>query len=73
MFDWNGRLGLPFLVVSLSVAFIVYRWQSRRGYCQSASFFGFLGGRKVWLHRSAMNDYVYYFIRALLHVLFIVP
>lgn len=73
LFDWNGRLGLPFLVVSLSVAFVVYRWQSRRGYCQSASFFGFLGGRKVWLHRSAVNDYVYYFIRTLLHVLFIVP
>ncbi|MBB6056093.1 sterol desaturase family protein [Tolumonas osonensis] len=73
LFDWNGRLGLPFLVVSLSVAYFVYRWQRQRGYSQADHFPGFLGGRKVWLHRSALNDYVYYFIRPLLHLLFIVP
>lgn len=73
LLDFNGRLGLPFLAISLLVAFLLYRHQTRRGYRQAHSFGAFLGGRRIWLHRSALVDYQYYFVRAILHVVFILP
>ena len=73
LFDFNGRLGLPFLCISLLIAFLLYRRQRHLGYSQANNFGAFLGGRKVWLHRSALVDYAYYFVRALLHLAFIVP
>ena len=73
LLDFNGRLGLPFLTISLLVAFLLYRHQTRKGYSQAKSFGAFLGGRRIWLHRSALVDYQYYFVRALLHLLFILP
>lgn len=73
LFDFNGRLGLPFLCISLVIAFFLYRRQRQLGYSQANSFRIFLGGRKIWLHRSARVDYVYYFVRPLLHLAFIAP
>ena len=73
LFDFNGRLGLPFLCISLVIAFFLYRRQRQLGYSQTNSFRTFLGGRKIWLHRSARVDYVYYFVRPLLHLAFIAP
>lgn len=71
LFDLNGRLGIGFLAISGMVAYCLYRRQRRRGF--SHGFGTFLGGRAVWLHRSARVDYQYYFVRALLHVAFITP
>ena len=36
-------------------------------------FARFLGGRQVWWHRSARLDYLFYFLRPLLHAIFIAP
>ncbi|QFI55202.1 sterol desaturase family protein [Aeromonas simiae] len=71
LFDLNGRLGIGFLAISGMVAYCLYRRQRRRGF--NHGFGTFLGGRAVWLHRSARVDYQYYFVRALLHVAFIAP
>ncbi|OXY83575.1 sterol desaturase family protein [Oceanimonas doudoroffii] len=68
LFDLNGRLGVVFLAISFTVAFLLYR---RRG--AVGSFGQFLGGRRVWLHRSALIDYQYYFLRVLLHAALVVP
>ena len=73
LFDFNGRLGAPYLLISLAVAYGLYHHQRRRGHSRAQSFGQFLGGRAVWLHRSALVDYQYYFVRVLLHLAFIAP
>ena len=73
LFDFNGRLGLPFLGISFLIAYCMYRRQRQLGYSQAANFRAFLGGRHLWWHRSARVDYVYYFLRTLLHLAFIAP
>lgn len=73
LFDFNGRLGLPFLSISLLIAFCLYRRQRQPGNSQASDFRAFLGGRSVWWHRSARVDYVYYLLRPLLHLAFIAP
>ncbi len=70
LFDLNGRLGVVFLAISLVVAYLQYR---RRNDGHYRHFGHFLGGRRVWLHRSAIIDYQYYFLRVLLHAALIVP
>ncbi|WP_313118526.1 hypothetical protein [Ectopseudomonas guguanensis] len=71
LFDLNGRIGLVFILLSYSVAYLLYR--RRRVSSGIASFWQFIGGRQVLLHPSALLDYRYYFVRALLRVLLIVP
>ncbi|WP_256665969.1 sterol desaturase family protein [Pseudomonas sp. 8Z] len=71
LFDLNGRIGLFFIGLSYAVAYWLYR--QRRGPEGAASFWQFVGGREVLLHPSALLDYRYYFVRALLRVLLIVP
>ncbi len=73
LFDLNGRLGAPYLLISLAVAYALYRQQRRQAGSQGKTFGAFLGGRAVWLHRSALVDYQYYFVRVLLHLAFIAP
>ena len=73
LLDFNGRLGAPFLLVSGTVAYLLYRHRRRQGNPGARSFAGFLGGRAVWLHPSAQLDYQYYLVRALLHVALILP
>ncbi|MCC4264060.1 sterol desaturase family protein [Oceanimonas baumannii] len=70
LFDLNGRLGVVFLVISFAVAYLLYR---RRNDGRYRHFGHFLGGRRVWLHRSAIIDYQYYFLRVLLHAALVVP
>ena len=45
----------------------------RQGLSEARSFWQFLGGSRVYLHPSALLDYRYYFVRALLKVLLVVP
>ncbi|PTT46345.1 sterol desaturase family protein [Aeromonas sp. HMWF016] len=73
LFDFNGRLGLPFLLISGLIAYLLYRMRRRQQGPAAGSFAGFLGGRAIWLHPSALLDYQYYLVRALLHVALIVP
>ena len=73
LLDLNGRLGAPFLLISGTVAYLLYRHRRRQGDPGARSFAGFLGGRAVWLHPSALLDYQYYLVRALLHVALILP
>lgn len=69
LFDFDGRLGLPFLSISCAVAYVLYRLQARN----SSGFWQFLGGSGVWWHRSARLDYLLYFLKPLLHAMFIAP
>lgn len=71
LLDLNGRIGLLFLALSYSVAYLLYR--RRRVQAGVASFWQFIGGRQVWLHPSALLDYRYFILRAALRVLLIVP
>nr|WP_254204446.1 hypothetical protein [Aeromonas sp. FDAARGOS 1405] len=73
LLDFNGRLGLPFLLISGLIAYLLYRVRRHQQGPAAGSFARFLGGRAIWLHPSALLDYQYYLVRALLHVALIVP
>ena len=73
IFDVNGRLGVVFLCVSYGVAYGLFRFRTSRGLTGAHSFGQFLGGRRVYLHRSALLDYRYYFVLAILKVALVLP
>jgi len=73
LFDLNGRIGVFFLGISYGVAYLLYRWQRQRQLTEAGSFWQFIGGRRVYFHPSALLDYRYFFVRALLKVLLVVP
>jgi hypothetical protein len=51
-----------FLCVSYSIAYGLFRFRKYRGLTDARSFWKFIGGRQVYLHRSALLDYRYYFV-----------
>lgn len=71
--DLNGRFGVLFLCVSYAVAYGLFRWRVRRGQTDARSFWQFIGGSRVNFHRSALLDYRYYFVRAILKVALVLP
>ncbi|MGL4317581.1 MAG: sterol desaturase family protein [Pseudomonas sp.] len=73
IFDLNGRLGLLFLCISYGVAYGLFRFRKQRGLTHAPSFWQFIGGRQVNFHRSALLDYRYYFVRAILKALLVLP
>ncbi|WP_435608300.1 sterol desaturase family protein [Pseudomonas knackmussii] len=73
IFDLNGRLGVLFLFISYAVAYGLYRSRKQRGQTDAPSFWKFIGGNRVHFHRSALLDYRYYFVRAILTVAWVVP
>ncbi|MNQ32848.1 Fatty acid hydroxylase superfamily protein [compost metagenome] len=73
LFDLNGRLGLAFLFTSYGIAYSLFLHRKRRGLTDARSFVQFIGGRRVHLHRSALLDYRYYFVRAILKVALVLP
>ena len=73
VFDLNGRLGVLFLAISYATAYGLFRYRSRRGLTDAPSFWQFIGGNRVHLHRSALLDYRYYFVRGVIKVLLVVP
>ncbi|MBX9755295.1 MAG: sterol desaturase family protein [Pseudomonadaceae bacterium] len=72
-FDFNGRFGLLFLGVSCTVAYGLFLWRKQRGLTDAGSFWQFIGGRRVNFHPSALLDYRYYFVRAILKVALVLP
>jgi len=73
VFDHNGRFGLPFLLISLLAAYTLFRFRRRRDLAAVSSFWEFLGGSRVNFHRSALLDYSYYFLFAILNAALILP
>jgi len=73
IFDHNGRFGLPFLIISVLVAYMLYRFRRSRNLTTVNSFWEFLGGSRVNFHRSALLDYSYYVLFAILNVALILP
>ncbi len=73
IFDLNGRFGLLFLMTSYSVAYGLFCYRKSRGLTDASTFWQFIGGRRVHLHRSALLDYRYYFVRAILKVMLVLP
>ncbi|MDK9557016.1 sterol desaturase family protein [Marinobacter sp. M216] len=73
IFDLNGRFGVFFLCVSYAVAYGLFRFRKHRGQTDAPSFWQFIGGRSVNLHRSALLDYQYYLVRAILKVALVLP
>lgn len=73
VFDFNGRFGLLFLGVSCTVAYGLFRVRKRRGLTDAGSFWQFIGGSRVNLHHSALLDYRYYLVRAILKVALVLP
>ncbi|MCU1758540.1 sterol desaturase family protein [Pseudomonas sp. 14P_8.1_Bac3] len=73
LFDLNGRMGLVFLFTSYSIAYALFRFREQRGLTDARSFGQFIGGRRVYFHRSALLDYRYYFVRAILKVALVLP
>ena len=73
IFNLNGRLGVLFLFMSYSVAYCLFRFRKHRGLTDARSFGQFIGGSRVHFHRSALLDYRYYFVRAILKVALVLP
>lgn len=73
LFDLNGRLGVVFLIASCAVAYGLFRFRKSRALTDSESFWQFIGGARVFGHRSAWLDYRYYFIKAILKVVWVLP
>lgn len=73
LFDLNGRMGLFFLFCSFSIAYLLFRVRKQRGLTQARSFWQFIGGARVFFHPSALLDYRYYFVRAILKVVLVLP
>ncbi|SFL83086.1 sterol desaturase family protein [Marinobacter zhejiangensis] len=73
IFDLNGRFGVLFLMISYLVAFGLYAYRKREGTTAAGSYWQFLGGNRVHFHRSALVDYQYYFLRAILKVVCVLP
>jgi sterol desaturase/sphingolipid hydroxylase (fatty acid hydroxylase superfamily) len=73
IFDFNGRLGLSFLCMSYGIAYCLFRLRKSRGLTDARSFGQFIGGCRVYLHRSALLDYRYYFVLAILKVVLVLP
>ncbi|MDB5996089.1 MAG: Sterol desaturase [Pseudomonas sp.] len=73
LFDLNGRLSLVFLISAFSIAYGLFRWRKHRGLTDARTFGQFIGGRRVFLHRSALLDYRYYFVRAILKIALVLP
>lgn len=61
-----ANLFLPYLITAAVLAFIVYRWQEVRAEPRSLrGFWRYLAPSGVFLHRSALLDYKFVFIRAI--------
>ncbi|MCO6058635.1 sterol desaturase family protein [Pseudomonas sp. MOB-449] len=73
IFDLNGRFGVLFLCISYGIAYGLFRFRKHRGLSDARSFWQFIGGSRVYFHRSALLDYRYYFVRAILKVALVVP
>jgi sterol desaturase/sphingolipid hydroxylase (fatty acid hydroxylase superfamily) len=73
LFDLNGRLCVAFLFISYAVAYGLFGWRQARGLTDAHSFWQFIGGNRVHFHPSALLDYRYYFVRAILKVVLVVP
>jgi sterol desaturase/sphingolipid hydroxylase (fatty acid hydroxylase superfamily) len=73
LFDLNGRLCVAFLFTSYAVAYGLFRWRRSRGLTDASTFWQFIGGNRVHFHPSALLDYRYYFVRAILKVMLVVP
>ncbi len=73
IFNLNGRFGVLFLCASYGVAYGLFRFRKHRGLTDARSFWQFIGGSGVYLHRSALLDYRYYFVRAILKIALVLP
>lgn len=62
-----------FLCASYGVAYSLFRYRKRRRLTEACSFWQFIGGSRVNLHRSALLDYRYYFVQAILKVALVLP
>ena len=73
IFDLNGRFSVVFLFTSYCVAYGLFRYRQARGQTDAQSFWQFIGGSRVYFHRSALLDYRYYFVRGILKVALVLP
>lgn len=73
LFDLNGRMGLLFLFTSYTMAYVLFRYRKHAGHTQARSFWQFIGASQVHFHRSALLDYRYFFVRAILKVVLVLP
>ncbi|CAH0255268.1 sterol desaturase [Pseudomonas mediterranea] len=73
IFNFNGRLGVLFLCVSYGVAYGLFRFRKQRGLTDAHSFWQFIGGSRVYFHRSAWLDCRYYLLRKLLKLALVLP
>jgi sterol desaturase/sphingolipid hydroxylase (fatty acid hydroxylase superfamily) len=73
IFQLSGRLGLVFMFTSYAIAYGLFRFRKHRGLTDAGSFWQFIGGNRVFLHRSALLDYRFYLLRTLLNLALVLP
>jgi sterol desaturase/sphingolipid hydroxylase (fatty acid hydroxylase superfamily) len=73
IFSFNGRLGVLFLCASYGVAYGLFRFRKQHGLTDAPSFWQFIGGSRVYFHRSAWLDCRYYLLRKILKLALVLP
>ncbi len=66
--DPDKRINILYLLSSLILAFYVFKTSKIRG-----SFWRYIFNKRVWLGRSAVVDYIFFFFNGLLKVLLLAP
>jgi sterol desaturase/sphingolipid hydroxylase (fatty acid hydroxylase superfamily) len=72
-FQLSGRVGFVFILVSYVIAYGLFRFRKHRGLTDATSFWQFIGGNRVFFHRSALLDYRFFVLRAVLGVALVLP
>jgi sterol desaturase/sphingolipid hydroxylase (fatty acid hydroxylase superfamily)/creatinine amidohydrolase/Fe(II)-dependent formamide hydrolase-like protein len=73
-FQQSERIYWVYLLAALLVACMVYVCKGARGRPRNLrNLFAFLFPRRIWLHRSSVNDYVFFYINAILQGLVLIP
>ena len=63
------RIYIIYLLSSLILSFFVYN----RGKYKKESFLKFIFNKKVWLSKSSIIDYLFFFFNSIIKILFIAP
>lgn len=69
----NQRIHWIYLWSSLLIAVIAYMFYRRAGVLETKSIFKFLFPRDIYFHRSAINDYLFFYSNFLFQATFILP
>lgn len=76
LFKLETRQAIAYITIAYIVAFFLYLHRKRKPQKNTekySSFWNFIGGNKVYFHKSAIIDYQFYFMRVIFGNLILLP